>query len=72
MAEYTVTVEGQVEAYIIVDAEDEDDALNQAERLFQEHVTFDADGIEVEDLFVTNVEATEALRGEDEEDEDEE
>ena len=37
-----VTVEGYVEALLVIeDAEDDDDARDQAKRLFREHLTFD-------------------------------
>lgn len=60
MTEFIVTVEGCIEAKLILKAEDEDDAREQAELLFVEHVTFD-EGIreQVEDFCIIQTEATE-------------
>ena len=61
-----VTVEGMVEAHIVIeDADDDDDAREQAERLFRRNLTFDSGGIEVEDFSVSQEEATEVVNDED-------
>lgn len=67
MTEFIVTVEGCIDAEFIIKAEDEDDAREQAELLFVEHVTFDDDIREqVEDFCVGQVEATEVESDEEE------